>query len=153
MKHLTQKSRGGFKRPSLQNFLWSKIFHSLYTSHASNVPTGSHCVGTLGQHVSVWFWALLVASQQRLCTSIPLQLGWEQGMKRIFSLLAVHTEEMSSYLLSLVVVLAERDVNAKILYRLIHSCFGDAVVLVQTWCNFISIKSPTPNFAKIETLI
>lgn len=139
---------------SLQHFLLSKISPSLSTSYASNAPTGSHCVGTLGQHVSAWFWALLVtASQQRLYTSISCSWDGKQGTKRIFSLLVVHTEGMSSNLLSLVLLLAERIMNTKILYRLIHSCFGDAVVPVQTWCNSISIKSPAVNFPKLERLI
>lgn len=80
MKHLTQKSRWGFRRLYVQPFLLSKIFPSLSTSYSSNTPSGSHCVDTLGQHTSAWLWALPVTtSQQRFCTSIPLQLGWETG--------------------------------------------------------------------------
>jgi len=107
--------------------------------------------GTLGHHISVWSWALLVTtSQQRLCTSIPLQLGWETGNEE---------ELLSSWLctqgghLPTCLLLAERHVKTKILYRLIHCLFGDDVVAFQTWCNFISIKHPTLNFAMSVRLI
>lgn len=63
--------------------------------------------------------------------------------------MAVHTEEISSNLLSLVLLLAEKDVDTKILCKFINSCFVDVVVPVQIFVQLHLTQVSNTEFHKV----
>lgn len=128
---------------SLKHFLLSEIFCSHYPPLVDLTlqleaavwgPQASTCVPGSG------LYCHHKSAEMMHTHSPPSRIGNREG-RGFFSPLSVHKEEMSSNLFSLVLLLAERDVNTKILCRFIHLCFIAAVGPVQTLCNFISLKS------------
>lgn len=146
-----------FQTPlSLMHFLLAEILSSRFT-YASNTPTWSHCVETLDQHISTL--VLGISGYQKPSENIHnhFSLAEMRNMEWRGSSLAMHIVGMSSKLLSLILLLAERDMNNEILYKLIHSCFSDALVPDQKLCNKIQgIELHLPSvlyFPKLEMYI
>lgn len=117
-----------FQTPlSLMHFVLVEILSSRST-YASNTPTWSHCVETLDHHIStlvLGFSGYHIPSEN--IHNHP-SLAEIRNVKGRGSSLAMHIVGMSSNLLSLILLLVERDMNNKILHSLIHSCFSDVLI-------------------------